>query len=103
VLLKLIRAMQAFRYDPAKRFRGWLMTVVHHAWQDLVRGRRQVPVGGDPAAGDPLQSLAARDDLAAGVEWPLISLKMRFISRTHTVTLSSDLSAQARTNSHISP
>ena len=66
VLLKLIRAMQRFRYDPAQRFRGWLMTVAHHAWQDLVRGRRQVAQGGDPAAGDPLQSLAARDDLAAG-------------------------------------
>ena len=68
VLLKLVRAMQAFRYDPARRFRGWLKTVAHHAWQDLVRGRRQVPRGGDPAADDPVQSLAARDDLAAWVE-----------------------------------
>jgi RNA polymerase sigma factor (sigma-70 family) len=62
VLRKLVRAMQTFRYDPAKRFRGWLKTVAHHAWQDLVRGRRLIT--GD----DPLQSLAARDDLTAGVE-----------------------------------
>jgi RNA polymerase sigma-70 factor (ECF subfamily) len=60
--------MQAFRYDPARSFRGWLKTVTHHVWQDLARGRRPVAAGGDPAADDPLQSLAARDDLAAGVE-----------------------------------
>jgi RNA polymerase sigma-70 factor (ECF subfamily) len=64
VLLKLVRAMQAFRYDPAQRFRGWLKTVAHHAWQDLARSRRAVAAGGD----DPLQSIAARDELAAGVE-----------------------------------
>ncbi len=68
VLLKLVRAMQAFRYDPARRFRGWLKTVTHHVWQDLARGRRPVAVGGAPSADDPLQSLAARDDLTAGIE-----------------------------------
>jgi len=69
VLLKLIRAMQVFRYDPARRFRGWLKTVAHHAWQDLTRGRQAVAAGGDlPSADDPLQSLAARDDLAGWVE-----------------------------------
>ncbi len=68
VLLKLIRAMRVFRYDPAQRFRGWLKTIVHHAWQDLTRGRRPIPGGGDPATADALQSLAARDDLAAWVE-----------------------------------
>src|SRR4051812_31836722 len=60
--------MQAFRYDPAHRFRGWLKTVAHHAWQDLARGRRLIAAGGDPAADDPVQSLAARDDLAEWVE-----------------------------------
>lgn len=64
VLLKLVRAMQAFRYDPSRRFRGWLKTVAHNAWQDLARTRRAAAAGGD----DPLQSVAARDDLAAGVE-----------------------------------
>jgi RNA polymerase sigma-70 factor (ECF subfamily) len=68
VLLKLVQAMQAFRYDPARKFLGWLKTVTHHAWQDLVRGRRQVAAGGDLASDDPLQALAARDDLAARLE-----------------------------------
>jgi RNA polymerase sigma-70 factor (ECF subfamily) len=68
VLLKLLQAMQTFRYDPTCKFRGWLKTVTHHAWQDLVRGRRQVAAGGEPAPGDPLQTLEARDDLAARLE-----------------------------------
>jgi RNA polymerase sigma-70 factor (ECF subfamily) len=64
VLLKLLRVVQRFRYDPKHKFRAWLKTVTHHAWQDLVRSRRQVFGGGDNANDDPLQSLAARDDLA---------------------------------------
>jgi RNA polymerase sigma factor (sigma-70 family) len=68
VLLKLVRAVQTFRYDPAQKFRAWLKTVTHHAWQDLVRGRRRLAAGGTGSADDPLQSLAARDDLAARVE-----------------------------------
>lgn len=63
VLLKLVRAMQTFQYDPAQRFRGWLRTVAHNAWMDFARGRRPAP-----AADDRLHSLAARDDLANGVE-----------------------------------
>jgi RNA polymerase sigma-70 factor (ECF subfamily) len=69
VLLKVLGAVQAFRYDPAQKFRAWLKTVTHHAWQDLVRGRRQVAAGGDAASDDePLLSLAARDDLGARLE-----------------------------------
>jgi RNA polymerase sigma-70 factor (ECF subfamily) len=68
VLLKLIRAMQAFRYDPAQRFRGWLKTVAHHAWQDLARERRPIAAAGEPVPDDPLQSLATRDNMAASVE-----------------------------------
>jgi RNA polymerase sigma factor (sigma-70 family) len=68
VLLKLTRAMQVFRYDPAQRFRGWLKTISHHAWQDLARRRKLIAPGGDPATDDPMQSLAARDDLAVWVE-----------------------------------
>ena len=69
VLLKVLGAVQAFRYDPAQKFRGWLKTVTHHAWQDLVRGRRQVGAGADAASDDdPLLTLAARDDLGARLE-----------------------------------
>jgi RNA polymerase sigma-70 factor (ECF subfamily) len=68
VLLKLLRALETFRYDPQQSFRAWLKTVTHHAWQDWVRGRRQIAAGGDRTADDPLESLAARDDLAAWIE-----------------------------------
>jgi RNA polymerase sigma factor (sigma-70 family) len=68
VLMKLLRAMQTFHYDPSQSFRAWLKTVTHHAWQDLVRGRSRQAHGGAPATDGPLQSLAARDDLAARLE-----------------------------------
>jgi RNA polymerase sigma factor (sigma-70 family) len=67
VLLKLVRAVQAFHYDPSQKFRGWLKTVTHHAWQDLVRSRRHL-AGGEPGPDDPLHTPAARDDLAAQLE-----------------------------------
>jgi RNA polymerase sigma-70 factor (ECF subfamily) len=67
VLLKLMQAMQAFRYDPRQRFRAWLKTVTHHAWQDLLRSRRRLAAMGE-AEDDPLESLEARDDLAAHIE-----------------------------------
>jgi RNA polymerase sigma-70 factor (ECF subfamily) len=69
VLLKVLGAMQSFRYDPSQKFRAWLKTITHHAWQDLVRGRRKTVEGGDAArADDPLQALAARDDLGEQLE-----------------------------------
>ncbi|MCI0641560.1 MAG: sigma-70 family RNA polymerase sigma factor [Gemmataceae bacterium] len=68
VLLKLVGAVQTFRYDPSQSFRGWLKTVTHHAWQDLARGRRRLAAAGNGAADDPLLTLAARDDLAARLE-----------------------------------
>jgi RNA polymerase sigma-70 factor (ECF subfamily) len=68
VLLKLLLAVQTFRYDPQQKFRAWLKTVTHHAWQDLIRGRRQIAAGGQRPIDDPLQSLAARHDLTAWIE-----------------------------------
>jgi RNA polymerase sigma-70 factor (ECF subfamily) len=65
VMLKVLGAVRAFHYDPAQKFRAWLKTITHHAWQDLVRSRREVAAGGD---GDPLQTLAARDELGARLE-----------------------------------
>jgi RNA polymerase sigma-70 factor (ECF subfamily) len=33
VLLKMLGAMQGFRYDPAQKFRGWLrLNFVKHVW-----------------------------------------------------------------------
>jgi RNA polymerase sigma-70 factor (ECF subfamily) len=69
VLMKLLKAMQSFRHDPSQKFRAWLKTITHHAWQDLVRGRRKMVEGENAASDDdPLQALAARDDLGAQVE-----------------------------------
>lgn len=68
VLLKFLKAARTFHYNPEKRFRSWLKTVTHHAWQDWVRSRRQVASGGERCGDDPLESLAARDDLAAWIE-----------------------------------
>ena len=67
VLVKLLRALQTFRYDPQESFRAWLKTVTHHAWQDLVRSRRQIATGGDREI-DPLETLEARDDLSSTLE-----------------------------------
>jgi RNA polymerase sigma-70 factor (ECF subfamily) len=66
VLLKLAREMSHFVYDPAGSFRGWLKTLTHHAWQDLVTRRQHL--AGDPQTEERLQSLEARDDLASSVE-----------------------------------
>jgi RNA polymerase sigma-70 factor (ECF subfamily) len=68
VLMKLLKAMQCSRYDPSQKFRAWLKTITHHAWQDLVRGRREIVEGGNAASDDPLQTLAARDDLGEQLE-----------------------------------
>jgi RNA polymerase sigma-70 factor (ECF subfamily) len=61
VFVKLMDAIGEFSYDRSQRFRGWLHTVAHHAWIDLV-GRRQVRGSGgtDP---DWLVDLEARHDL----------------------------------------
>jgi RNA polymerase sigma-70 factor (ECF subfamily) len=67
VLVKLLKAMQRFRYDPSQKFRAWLKTITHHAWQDLVRGRRRTVEGQNPTS-DPLEDLAARDDLGEQME-----------------------------------
>src|SRR5262245_35651922 len=51
VLAKLVRAMRTFVYDPARRFRGWLRTVVDHEVCSLWRQRARRP--GDYGSGAP--------------------------------------------------
>jgi RNA polymerase sigma-70 factor (ECF subfamily) len=68
VLLKLLRVVQTFQYDPQQKFRAWLKTITHHAWQDLIRSRRQISIGGDHVNDDPLQSVEARDNLSDWME-----------------------------------
>jgi RNA polymerase sigma factor (sigma-70 family) len=68
VLLKLAREMRTFDYNPAGSFRGWLKTLSHHAWQDLVQRRRHLIVAGGGQVEEQLHSLEARDDLAARIK-----------------------------------
>lgn len=67
VLLKLLRSLQSFRYDPQQSFRAWLKVVTHNAWQDWVRSRKTSSTrsNGDH---ERLETLEARDDLAVWIE-----------------------------------
>jgi RNA polymerase sigma-70 factor (ECF subfamily) len=65
VLLKLNGLMARFVYDPSGSFRGWLKTLTHHAWRDLLADRRRSGLaGGDGSVEELLGSLQAGDDLA---------------------------------------
>src|SRR5438477_12582856 len=69
VLLRLTAKLPQFKYDPSKSFRGWLKTLTHHAWHDFVTEAGYRTRGsGDTSVLDQLQSVAAREDLAARVE-----------------------------------
>jgi RNA polymerase sigma-70 factor (ECF subfamily) len=69
VLLKLAEKMRDFRYDPARSFRAWLKVVTHHAWSDYVDScRRAVSASGDSEVRRQLETVQARDDLAAKLE-----------------------------------
>ena len=69
VLLRLTAKLPQFKYDPSRSFRGWLKTLTHHAWHDFVTEAGYRHRGsGDTSILDQLQSVAAREDLAARVE-----------------------------------
>ncbi len=69
VLLRLTAKLPQFKYDPSKSFRGWLKTLTHHAWHDFVTEAGYRTRGsGDTSVLDQLQSVEAREDLAARVE-----------------------------------
>ncbi len=63
VLASLCIKMRTFSYDPGLSFRGWLRTLTHHTWSDLVHSRRLVLAGGGDPDSDWLETLEARDDL----------------------------------------
>ena len=66
VLLRLTAKLPQFKYDPSKSFRGWLKTLTHHAWHDFVTEAGYRTRGsGDTSVLDQLQSIEAREDLAA--------------------------------------
>src|SRR5690349_13898870 len=45
VLLRLVKRIRQFEYDPARSFRGWLRTLAHHAWTDLLAAGRDAGAG----------------------------------------------------------
>lgn len=63
ILLKLARKLRDFDYNPKGSFRGWLKTVAHHTWLDLIEGRKLARPLADERAWELLQSLEAREDL----------------------------------------
>jgi RNA polymerase sigma factor (sigma-70 family) len=69
VLLQLLSKMKEFVYDPQRSFRAWLKTVTHHAWQNLIAGRKHETVGGsDSQVWEQLLTAPARDDLMQRLE-----------------------------------
>jgi RNA polymerase sigma factor (sigma-70 family) len=69
VLLKLHGLLARFAYDPSRSFRGWLRTLTHHAWRDLVDDRKRKGSGsGDTAMQGFFENIAVSDTLAEQLE-----------------------------------
>jgi RNA polymerase sigma-70 factor (ECF subfamily) len=69
VLLKLVRDLPGFAYDPSRSFRGWLRTLTAHSWSDFIRDQvRGVRGAALPAVTDLLDTLQARVDLVRHLE-----------------------------------
>jgi len=69
VLLRLTQKLPQFQYDATRSFRAWLKTLTHHAWHDFVTETGYRNRGsGDSKVLEQLQSVAAKEDLAARVE-----------------------------------
>jgi RNA polymerase sigma-70 factor (ECF subfamily) len=69
VLLILTERLRDFQYDPQGSFRAWLKTVTYHAWSKNREARQRSGQGsGDSIVAQRLDSLEARDDLAARLE-----------------------------------
>jgi RNA polymerase sigma factor (sigma-70 family) len=69
VLLKLSRLMGTFAYDRSRSFRGWLKTITHHAWRDLVDERKRAGVAsGDSRMSELFENIQAGDDLVQHLE-----------------------------------
>lgn len=69
VLLKLVRHLPDFAYDPSRSFRGWLRTLTARSWSDFIRDQvRGVRGAADPAVVDLLDTVPARVDLVRHLE-----------------------------------
>ncbi len=68
VLLRLLKRMGQFRYDPSKRFRGWLRTMVRDAWFEWAERRRSGDQSNSIAELAGLLDDSVGDDLVARIE-----------------------------------
>lgn len=70
VLMRLLEKMKTFRYDASGSFRGWLLTLTHHAWYDFLEKRRRCSGcgSGGSVVVQMLQTVEARDDLVRHLE-----------------------------------
>jgi RNA polymerase sigma-70 factor (ECF subfamily) len=64
VLVKLLAAIQKFKYDPARSFRAWLKTVTQNALCDFVAARKKAPA---PIAAS-IELLSESDDARSDLE-----------------------------------
>src|SRR4051812_48757780 len=59
VFTKLATELPRFRYDPKRRFRGWLHTILINRWRDEERRRHSLPT----AAPEVLDQLETTDNV----------------------------------------
>ena len=65
VLVKVVRNLPHFTYDPSRSFRGWLRTLTSHSWNDFFGDQaRGVRGSADEAVAAMLNTVQARVDLA---------------------------------------
>jgi RNA polymerase sigma-70 factor (ECF subfamily) len=63
VLVKLAAKMRDFAYDHSRSFRGWLKTLVRHAWYDFARRWGRDRGSGGSEVLERLQAVEARENL----------------------------------------
>src|SRR5262245_9461101 len=64
VLVKLVRHLPNFTYDPSRSFRGWLRTLTAHSWSDFIGDQmRGVRGSADSCVAEMLNTVEARVDL----------------------------------------
>jgi RNA polymerase sigma-70 factor (ECF subfamily) len=64
VLLRLVKRMRTFVYDPSGSFRAWLKTMTRNAWKDLLEEQEKARGSGDSAVERLLHDVAAGNSLA---------------------------------------
>ncbi len=69
VLVKLVRHLPDFTYDPSRSFRGWLRTLTAHSWSDFIGEQaRGVRGSADTVVAEMLDTVQARVDLVRQLE-----------------------------------